>query len=160
MTTGTECPELYGSGAPPQIRQLLDSVRDASPDEIGAALRTAISPAPRSLAAYYHLLYTLYAGSGACPRAREVATGGLAVAAGEAGPSLDRATVGVEDADFATPGPARFWLFTLKALAFINVKLGEPDEAPARLDKLRVLDPTDGVGFSVIAALLAKFECG
>lgn len=65
MTTGTECLELYGGGAPPQILKLLDSVRDVP-----------------------------------------------------------------------------------------------PDEARAQLNELRVLDPTDGVGCSVVAALLALFECG
>ena len=53
----------------------------------------------------------------------------------------------------ATP---RFYLFTLKALAFIAVRSGRPDEARALLDQIARLDPQASVGGEVIASLLAS----
>jgi hypothetical protein len=50
----------------------------------------------------------------------------------------------------------RFWLFTLKALAFIAVRSGRPDEARALLDQIARLDPQASVGGEVIASLLAS----
>ena len=57
------------------------------------------------------------------------------------------------DADFSAIGPARFWLFTLKALAFIRLRRGDRAEAQALLEKAAQLDPADNMGASVIASL-------
>ena len=57
-------------------------------------------------------------------------------------------------ADFASPGPARFWVFTLKALAFIRLRKQDPDAARAYLAKVQELDPEGGSGASVIEALI------
>jgi len=50
-------------------------------------------------------------------------------------------------------GAARFALYTLKALAFIELKRGNEDVALRHLDRLAVLDPTGSVGWTVIAEL-------
>ncbi len=50
-------------------------------------------------------------------------------------------------------GPERFALYSLKALAFIRLKRGEPEAARAALDTLARLDPHDQVGSRVVAAL-------
>lgn len=47
-------------------------------------------------------------------------------------------------------GAQHFYLFTLKALAFIRLRLGRREESLALLGKLRELDPGDSVGSSVI----------
>lgn len=52
-----------------------------------------------------------------------------------------------------TEGPARFALYTLKALAFIHLRRNEPAEAEAILGALTRLDPQGFVGLSVIAEL-------
>jgi hypothetical protein len=52
-----------------------------------------------------------------------------------------------------TDGPQHFYLFTLKALAFIRLRLGRPGESLALLNKLSELDPGDSVGSSVIRDL-------
>ncbi|MGE0113789.1 MAG: hypothetical protein AB7T07_02730 [Steroidobacteraceae bacterium] len=51
--------------------------------------------------------------------------------------------------------PAHFYLFSLKALAFIRLRLGHPDESHLLLEKLAQLDPHDQVGGSVIRTLAA-----
>ncbi len=52
-----------------------------------------------------------------------------------------------------TDHPAHFYLFSLKALAFIRLRLGQRTDSMALLDKLQELDPQDQVGSSVIQAL-------
>lgn len=49
--------------------------------------------------------------------------------------------------------PAHFYLFSLKALAFIRMRLGRYRECDELLAKLAELDPQDQVGGSVIRAL-------
>lgn len=55
-------------------------------------------------------------------------------------------------------GPERAYLFTLKALAFINLRLQRMSEARSILNKLDELDPMDQVGGSVIRALAVRME--
>ncbi|WP_347814511.1 hypothetical protein [Paraburkholderia sp. BL9I2N2] len=54
------------------------------------------------------------------------------------------------------PGPARFWLFTLKALAFIGLRRGERETATQLITQLRQLDPAGHLGFGVVEALLQR----
>lgn len=51
--------------------------------------------------------------------------------------------------------PQHFYLFSLKALAFIRLRRGEADQANALLRKIEELDPRDSVGASVIRTLAA-----
>ena len=53
--------------------------------------------------------------------------------------------------DYASP--AHFYLFTLKALAFIRLRYGDSDEALRILNKMAELDPRDSVGASVIRTI-------
>jgi hypothetical protein len=50
-------------------------------------------------------------------------------------------------------GPGRFALYTLKALAFIQLRRNNPQSACQMLDALRKLDPAGAVGWPVVAAL-------
>ena len=54
--------------------------------------------------------------------------------------------------------PARFLLHSLKAVAFIELRRGNEVASRAALSYLQALDPEDGVGASVIAALLDREE--
>lgn len=54
--------------------------------------------------------------------------------------------------------PQHFYLFSLKALAFIRLRLGRKKDAQAILAKLAELDPDDTVGASVTRALAASVE--
>lgn len=57
--------------------------------------------------------------------------------------------------DFAAVLP-RFYLFTLKAHAYLNLRLGRLDEGRAALGKLLDLDPTDKVGAIVLLGVLDR----
>lgn len=50
-------------------------------------------------------------------------------------------------------GPARVFLYSLKALSFIRLRLGRHDSAKQVLTKLQQLDQQDQVGGSVISTL-------
>lgn len=55
--------------------------------------------------------------------------------------------------------PARRYLLQfLKALAFVEVRRGDLHAAGVVVDQLARLDPDDGVGHSVISALLARLQ--
>ncbi|PXW24024.1 hypothetical protein [Paraburkholderia caballeronis] len=154
LFTGVESTALFGGEVPPAVRRLIDSARGASRAETGAILWTAVLTSPQSLPPYY-LLYKFHASQGELDEAHEVACKALAVAARQASIDSDWREVQPGDADFATPGPARFWLFTLKALGFISVRRGERAVAHELVGKLRMLDPADGVGYGVVEALLS-----
>lgn len=53
------------------------------------------------------------------------------------------------------PGPA---LAALKGLAFIHLRCGQPAAAETAIEHVLALDPEDGVGGSVIAALVAEMR--
>jgi len=50
---------------------------------------------------------------------------------------------------------ASFALLTLKAMAFIELRRGNTPASVAILERLKLLDPSDGIGSSVVAALAA-----
>ena len=56
--------------------------------------------------------------------------------------------------DFDGTGPARFWLFTLKALAFISLRSGRPNDARELLAQISLLAPQAHLGGEVIASML------
>lgn len=55
-------------------------------------------------------------------------------------------------------GPARVYLYSLKALSFIRLRKGEQALARQQLDKLRELDVNDLVGASVIMDLAQAMQ--
>jgi ABC-type arginine transport system permease subunit len=155
LLTGVESTELFGGAVTPAVQHLIDVARNAPPAQVEAALWTAVATAPEQLAVYY-LLYKMHAGRGELDMALKAASKGLTAAAQAAGLAADWRLVAPGDTDFSVPGPARFWLFTLKALAFISLRRDERDTAAALVAKLRLLDPEDHLGASVVAKLLQE----
>ncbi|MEM5345607.1 hypothetical protein [Paraburkholderia azotifigens] len=155
LITGIESTDLFGGDVPPAVLRLIEGTRGGSSDDVAVALWTAVLSHPRCLPPYY-LLYKFHANRGELGEAQEVATKALAVAARQASIDIHWSAVQPGDTDFTIPGPARFWLFTLKALAFISVRRGERAVALKLIAKLRRLDPIDCVGFDVVEALLSQ----
>ena len=52
--------------------------------------------------------------------------------------------------------PAHFYLFSLKALAFIRLRRGDTETCRTLLAKLQLLDPSDTIGSGVIASLMGS----
>jgi hypothetical protein len=57
-------------------------------------------------------------------------------------------------------GAVRFYLFALKGLAYLNLRLGDLAEAHLLLGELRRLDPEDHVGGALLSHVLARHEAG
>lgn len=154
LFTGEASRELFGqAGLPAAVRAMLEEAQATQQAERRERLLwTARASAPDCLAVYY-LLYKFYATRRDLDAAERAARGGLAEAARQAGLAEDWRAVMPGAADFTQPGPARFWLFTLKALAFIRLRAAAAIEARSLLDKLKLLDPADHLGAGVVDAL-------
>jgi tetratricopeptide (TPR) repeat protein len=154
ILTGESSIDLFGGEVPPQAKALVEQARvETNPERALALLWTAQVCAPECPSLYY-LLYKFYARQADFEQAEEAALKGLDVAAEQAHLPDDWRSVTADMADFMAPGPARFWLFTLKALAFIRLRLKDVDSARLYLSKVQELDPQGGTGASVIEALI------
>jgi len=145
---------FFGGDVPEGVRAIIDAAREAPRESKASILELARHLAPECLPVYY-LLYKLHAASGQLERAEEVAVAALDQAARQAG------LPAVVDVDAPLPshvrfdgGPARFWLFTLKALAFIGVRRGDTEEARRLLQVVARHDPKHSVGSEVTLALV------
>ena len=105
---------------------------------------------PAQLPAYY-CLYKIYTYQGRLDEAESAAEAGLKEAARQAGWEPDIESWSVPEGPLE--GPARFALYTLKALAFINLKKGSQEKARRYLARLSELDPDGQTGWTVIQAL-------
>lgn len=153
LLTGEVSRALFGEGRIPEaVRLLIEQAQEAPGEHRTALLWTARASAPDCLPVYY-LLYKLYATRRDLVEAERAARAGLAEAARQAALPQDWKQVNPRAADFSQPGPARFWLFTLKALAFIRLRAGGNNEAQDLLAKLKELDPQDSLGATVVGDL-------
>jgi hypothetical protein len=155
ILTGESSDLFFGGDVPPGVHALLHQAASAASDERAAPLWTAQVLAPSCLATYY-VLYKHHAGRREFDLAERAASRGLLEAAAQAGLPADwRSVPAPLPAALKQGSPGRFWLFTLKALAFIRLRSGRPDEARALLQQLDACDPEAAMGRDVIAALIA-----
>jgi hypothetical protein len=117
-----------------------------------AKFRDALALDPTALATYF-CLYKIRAYQGGLDEALAIAEAGLAEAERQAGLSADWAAWTPADLIGASPAPARFALYTFKAIAFIQLRRGEADDSRRRLDKLGELGAIEGIGGGVVADL-------
>jgi hypothetical protein len=156
VKTGLSSTELFGGDVPDEVRALVNAAKAGPREAACGVLWTALALAPDCLPVYY-LLYKAHAGRGELVEAERAARAALAMAGAQAGLPTEVDTSGflpAAQADFATPGPARFWLFTLKALAFICVRRGEVALARGIVETIGRCDPTHSVGSEVTALLV------
>ncbi|MFG1479758.1 hypothetical protein V5F53_14010 [Xanthobacter sp. V4C-4] len=112
--------------------------------------RQALAAAPHELPTYF-CLYKIHTYQGHLDEAQRAAEGGLREACIQAGWDADWRRWAPEDP--LPEGAGRFALYTLKALAFINLRQNQPEAAAEKLAALKVLDPAGAVGWPVVAAL-------
>jgi len=120
------------------------------PAEADRLFKQALTLTPQELAPYY-CLYKIHTYMGSLDYAADVATEGMREATRQAGWPSDPAAWPSEAE--ARDGPARFALYTLKALSFIELKRDRRDIALQYLGVLSRLDPEGGVGWKVIQEL-------
>jgi hypothetical protein len=148
-------PPRFGGHASEPIDRRLREAAGAYADTTRAEtlLREAQQLDPQCLPVYF-ALYKFYFYKKRLADAESAALMGLTAAAYQAGFAVDWTVLSPQSAQWtATDGPQHFYLFSLKALAFIRLRLGRTREAAAILAKLAELDPQDSVGASVVRAL-------
>jgi hypothetical protein len=154
LFTGQSADAFFGGEVPAAVHDLLHRAALSAPDQRSALLWTAQALAPGCLAVYY-TLYKHHAGRREFELAERAAWRGLHEAAARAGLAADWRVVATPLAAEVSQGePGRFWLFTLKALAFIHLRSGRPEQARELLHKLDACDPEARIGGDVIASLL------
>jgi hypothetical protein len=144
-----------GFAAPPEIDEKLREAAACYDDTEKAEelLWTALKADPQCLGSYFSL-YKFYFYKRMLKEAEGVALLGLGTAARLGGFSPDWNKLDAQSVDWKrVDAPQHFYLFTLKALAFMRLRLGYAEESHALLAKLQELDPLDTVGASVIRDL-------
>lgn len=119
-------------------RELLYRAREMKPDQLEV----------------YIALYKVCFYRGHFDEAEQVALDVLQQSAKDAGFDEDWQQLNADSTDWTMDeGPARLYLYSLKALAFIRLRKGQHDVARQVLNKLQQLDLNDLVGGSVIMDL-------
>lgn len=155
---------LFGVGLRPETDSLLQravALRVHDREEAEHTLWEAQRRDPDCLPVYF-ALYKFYANGKRLPEAERAARLALAEAARQGGFAADWRELARASASAtlyaAAGGP--FYLFSLKALAFVTLRQGRAQDAGAILDDLRSLDPEDRSGGSVVRALLDSLDGG
>lgn len=151
----------FGREVPPVIARLLQDAAAAyaQTHRAEAILWSAQAIDPGCLPVYFSL-YKFYFYKARLDMAEQVARQALTVAArhGAFNPDWRHASAGSTDWSDCY-GPQHFYLFSLKALAFICLRRQRPEESRDILDKLAEIDPQDSVGASVIRDLMRGATC-
>lgn len=157
LTTGEQSDALFGSDAPSAVRALLNQAVEAKADanRVESLLWTAQALDPDCLATCF-ALYKFYFYKGRLSEAESAVRLALRTAARRGGFDADWTLATQQTTDWTdSESAAHFYLFSLKALAFIRLRMGCPDETTAILDKLAEIDPSDQVGAIVIREVAA-----
>ncbi len=157
---------VLGRGLPPEVEALIAAAGLVRQDRAQAEpllLRArALAPThPATLIALYRFHFYGHR----LREAREVARESLGIARAALLPTdhpdpvaADLPPISDEQARF--DAAVRFYLFTLKGFAYLNLRLGDIEVGRAALQELRRLDPQDRVGGAVLAVVLARAEQG
>ncbi|MBI5133009.1 MAG: hypothetical protein HZA66_26520 [Rhodopseudomonas palustris] len=144
---------LLGAGLPAEAQRHLELAgRDYQSDALAEQhLREAQALAPDHAAVLIGL-YRFYFYKGRLDEALRVAEVCLAKAARDNGLDLDWRKVRRCDAEFSSFAAIlpRFYLFALKAYAYLRMRVGDIDEGHAAIEKLLELDPSDKVNAGVL----------
>ncbi len=120
--------------------------------EAEAMLLRAQAAAPECLHVYY-TLYKLYATHNRLGDAERAVHMALDAAARQAHVTAEWRQLSPDSCDWReVNSPQHFYLFSLKAFAFIRLRQQRLDDVRQILDKLHEIDPYDSVGASVIEA--------
>ncbi len=151
--------ECLGLGLPPEAEEHLRLAgQNYHRDEVALAhLQSAWDIAPGHAAVYIGK-YRFYFYKNRLAEALAVGTECLAKAAVDNGMSPNWRDAKPEDADFGSFAAIlpRFFLFTLKGYAYLQLRLGNLEEGRAAVEKLLELDPTDKVGAKVLLNVLER----
>ncbi len=150
----------FGRNIPAEVNALLQQAA-ASTDDFDTAERALLDArtlAPEQLEVFV-ALYKLYFYRGFTAAAEAVVLEALRTAADSGGFNADWSNLSPSSTDWqAGEGPARVYLYSLKALCFIRLRQEDSLSAADVLAALRRLDPHDQVGASVLGELAGALE--
>lgn len=151
-----------GGVLPPAVAADLQSAAAAYHlDEVAESyLSQAFARAPDHPAVHI-ALYRFYFYKNRLSEALAVAQRCLAKTAVDLGLPIDWREIAPDHAVFASHAGSfaaapRFYLFTLKGCAYLNMRLGELEQGEAMVAKLIALDPTDKLGGLVLQGILDR----
>lgn len=150
---------ILGEGLPAEAENLLRAAA-SSYDQDEAALRYLMEArllAPTHPATLIGL-YRFYFYKGRLAECRSVAQACLTRAAIDNSLPLDWRDVRADSAafgDYDAIAP-RFFMFSLKGYAYLNMRLGDFEEGAKAIDKLLELDPADKVGAKILLEVLER----
>lgn len=154
---------LLGQGLPREAeRHLWQAGLSYQMDDIAEAhLREAEALAPGHAAVLIGL-YRFYFYKGRLAEALAVARRCLAKAVEENNLPADWRVVRATDAEFGRYENAlpRFFLFSLKGYAYLQMRLGQTEEGRLAVEKLLELDPSDKIGARVLLDVLQRMGAG
>ncbi|MDR3516812.1 MAG: hypothetical protein P4M00_13430 [Azospirillaceae bacterium] len=152
---------LLGGGLPAKAeRQLQLASRNYHRDGIAEGhLRQAQAIAPEHAAVLIGL-YRFYFYKGRLADALDIARLCLAKAARDSNFPGDWRLVTAADAEFGSYDKMlpRFYLFTLKGYAYLQMRLGNIEEGRAAAAKLLELDPSDKIGAQLLLDIIQRRE--
>lgn len=135
------------------LRTRIADVLDGAPEQLGDRLWTLQAQEPDRLIVYY-LLYKWHAARHEYLAAERAALSGLARAGEACGLPTDVSyTKPKVAADFNDAGPARFWLLTLSALAFIWSRSQRTAQAKLVREWIARCDPYGSLGTDALALM-------
>jgi tetratricopeptide (TPR) repeat protein len=150
---------LLGGGLPPEAEfHLWEAGLSYDLDDVAEQhLQQAQALAPGHAAVLIGL-YRFYFYKGRLADALAIAEQCLEKAARENQLAADWQDVGADDAEFGRYENMlpRFYLFTLKGYAYLQMRLGKLEEGRAAVMKLLELDPSDKVGARVLLGVLER----
>lgn len=150
---------LLGGGLSAEAERHLSAAGDAYANDATAEqhLCQAAALAPGHAAVLIGL-YRFYFYKGRLREALEIAQVCLAKAARDNGLAEDWRQLQAGEADFGNFGAIlpRFYLFTLKAYAYLQMRLGNFGEGRLAVEKLLELDPSDKIGAKVLLGVLER----
>jgi len=150
---------VIGGALAPEVEALIaqaGALRDC-PDEALPLLEQARALAPQHPVPVI-ALYRFHFYGHALEHARTAGEDALAIARTALGPNFG--DVPPSDEAVRVDAAVRFYLFTLKGLAYLNLRLGDLAEARLMLGELRRLDPKDHLGGGLLSHVLARHEAG
>ena len=151
--------ECLGVGLPPEAEAHLRLAgQNYHSDEVAQAHLAAAWELAPGHAAIYIGRYRYFFYKNRLAEALDVCSECLAKAAVDNGMSPNWREARPEHADFSSFGALlpRFFLFTLKGYAYLQMRLGALEEGRAAAEKLLELDPTDKVGAKVLLTVLQR----
>lgn len=138
------------------VQQAIESYTDSVLAE--RLFRQALAQAPDEMEIYV-AFYKFYFYQKRLAQAETIALQTLRKVSALTGLPDDWRKLAADDAGWSDPdSPVRYYLYTMKALAFIALRREDVTLAQSILDKLAELDPQDRVGGSVIMDLAQRMS--